>query len=89
LVIDGDEVEAFYWDGGHAVSRIDPGRDFIDQLSNFGVDLSPGTIEIEYRKIGSSLQLLVIGVAMGGITGVLSGALLMKFYLQSRAINSA
>lgn len=88
LIIDKSEVEVIYWDGRSSVSsRIDPRKDIIDQLNDFGVsptDLSPDSIQVEYRKFGSSIQNILVGVAIGGLTGVLVGASLMRRYIEFR-----
>ncbi len=91
IIIDESEVEVLYRNGSSASSRIDPRKDIIDQLNDFGVsptDLSPDSIQVEYRKFGSSIQNILIGVAIGGLTGVLVGASLMRLYIESRSKNS-
>ena len=91
LIIDKSEVEVVYWDGRSVSSRIDPRKDIIDQLNDFGVlpaDLSPESIQVEYRKFGASIQNILIGVAIGGLIGVLVGASLMRLYIEFRPKNS-
>jgi hypothetical protein len=91
LIIDESEVQAIFKDGSSASSRIDPIKDTIEQLNDFGVstaDLSPDSIQVEYREFGSSIQNILIGVAIGGLTGVIVGASLMRLYIEFRSKNS-
>lgn len=92
LIVDDSEVVVVFQNGDIVFSTIDPDKTITEQLYEFGLtsaDLSPDSVQVEIRDPGRSSRNLVLGAGIGGLVGLIIGAALMKFYIESRSTTPA